>query len=90
MGGDQNLAAKPLSCQVSVTCQMADGSRVEPQTFDFPSTTETYADMRPTTVDKFTDCQTVVFNVHSTALGVGGTVDQAFSAFIDTVLFSTR
>lgn len=90
-GGDQSLAAAPLSCQISVTCQNADGSHQQPQTFDFKVNTEqTYAYMAPATVTGFTDCYKVVFGVHSTVAGVSGVADSAVSAFIDTVVYSVR
>lgn len=89
-GGDESLAAEPLSCQIIVTCQKADGSHQPPQTFDFTaSTLQTYAYMVPATVTGFTDCSKVDFDVHSTAAGVNGAADAAVSAFIDTVVYST-
>lgn len=86
-GTQLSLASVPLSCQLSVTSKKADGTQIGPQTFDFQvSTGQLRAEMKFASVNGFTGCERVLFDVHGKE-AVDGATDLVTAGFVDTITY---
>lgn len=86
-GTQLSLASVPLSCQLTVTCKKADDTQIGPQTFDFEvSTGELRAQIKLASVNLFTGCERVLFDVHGKEV-VDGATDLVTAGFLDTNLW---